>query len=335
MAENKIEDYRDIWVIAERSSDGFHSSTFESLAAARGLADKRSSRVWAIILGSGVGDDAGSLFAAGADAVVVADHESLAAAVEETHAAVIARLASEYKPETVLAGGTIWGRSLVPRIAVLLGTGSGSDCTALDVDESTGTLTWTRPVYGGNKIAKVTSGKSRPQFCTIRPRAFEPLPADRAKTGEIVIQTVRADDVSTAKRIVKTVRSEGSELKLSDADFIVSGGRGVKGPEGFALLREFTRVVNGAVGASRAAVDSGWISYLHQVGQTGQTVQTRVYMACGISGQSQHLAGMQSSDFIVAINRDPEAPIMKIADVAIVGDLFEVLPALIERFKKS
>ena len=287
------------------------------------------------MLGTGVAKLAEPAIRYGADSVIVVDHQDLSTFIEETWAAVLARLIEEKKPETILAPGTLRGRSLTPRLAVLSGSGAGADCTALDIDSDSGDLSVTRPVYGGNKTATVALGGSRPQLCTLRHRIFDPLEADGSRSGDVTTFHLKTSDVATGKRVLQEVNEEGVEIKLSDANFIISGGRGMRGPEGFSLLQNLAHTVNGAVGASRAAVDAGWIAYPHQVGQTGKTVQTRVYIACGISGQVQHLVGMQSSDFIIAINKDPDAPIMKLADVAIVGDLFEVLPEITKRLAQE
>ena len=323
-------EYEGVWVVADIDAAEIDSSTLEALAAARGLADKKDCRVTCLLMGAGVTRAVEAAYAHGADRCLVVEDPRLDSFDDETLANVIARLIEKHKPEIVLAAATIRGRSLVPRVAVLVGTGASADCIALKIDGETGGLRQTRPVYGGNKISTVVFGDSRPQICTIRPKAYDPLQPDPGRSGETVAETVEDGDLSTAKKIIETIREEGGEMKLADAEIIVSGGRGMKGPEGFDLLQKLARSLGGAVGASRAAVDAGWVSYPHQVGQTGQTVTTRVYIACGISGQVQHLVGMQSSDFIVAINKDPEAPIMKLADIAVVGDAFEIIPELVK-----
>jgi len=335
LGEVDKQSYKDIWVLAEVVGGVVQPVTWELLGAGRNLADTRGCGLVCVLVGSDVAKLAESAIHYGADSVIIVEHQSFATFIEETWAAVLARLINEKKPEVVLAPGTLRGRSLTPRISVLTGSGAGADCTGLDIDPDTGDLSVTRPVYGGNKTAVVALGGGRPQLCTLRHRIFEPLELDSSRSGDATTFNLEESDVVVGKRVLQEVNEEGVEIKLSDANFIISGGRGMRGPEGFALLQDLAHTVNGAVGASRAAVDAGWIAYPHQVGQTGQTVQTRVYFACGISGQVQHLVGMQSSDFIIAINKDPDAPIMKLADVAIVGDLFEVLPEITKRLAQE
>lgn len=330
--QTQKQEFKNIWAIGEIIEGEIQPVTYELLAAARPLAEKKGCEVWCVLLGEGIQEAADSAFHQSADKVLLVDSADLSTFVEETFAAVLSRLIVKHKPEVVLCGATLHGRSLMPRISVLTESGLSADCVSLDINEE-GNLVQSRPVYGGNHVAKVVSVNTRPELCTIRPKAFSAADPDSSATGEIITEQIEASDIFTGKRIIETIREEGAEIKLTDADFIISGGRGMRGPEGFALLQDLAKTVNGAVGASRAAVDSGWISYPHQVGQTGQTVQTRVYIACGISGQVQHLVGMRSGDFIVAINKDPEAPIMKIADVAVVGDLFEIIPELIKQIK--
>ena len=327
--------YSDIWVLAEIFGDAVQPVTWEILGAGRTIADERGCKLVCVSVGADVAKHAESLIRRGADSVINIDDQRLATFIEETWAAALARLIEEKKPEVVLAPATLRGRSLLPRLAVLTGSGSGADCIELSIDAGTGDLAATRPVYGGNKTAVVSLGGSRPQLCTLRHKVFDPLEEDTGRNGEISGFSLEDSDISTGKKVLQEVSEEGAEIKLADANFIIAGGRGMRGPEGFSLLQDLAHTVNGAVGASRAAVDAGWIAYPHQVGQTGQTVQTRVYIACGISGQVQHLVGMQSSDVIIAINKDPDAPIMKLADIAVVGDLFEVLPEITKRLAQE
>jgi electron transfer flavoprotein alpha subunit len=233
----------------------------------------------------------------------------------------------------VLTGATSIGRSLIPRVAIQVRAGLTADCTGLAIDDDEGLLLQTRPAFGGNIMATITCPRHRPQMATVRHKVMKALEPDPGRKGEVVREEVPADLLSTGTEFVEFVRDLTQTVNIADADAIVSGGRGVGGPEGFAAIEELAEVIGGAVGASRATVDAGWIPYSHQVGQTGKTVQPKIYIACGISGAVQHLAGMQSSKVIVAINKDPDAPIFKAATYGIVGDLFEVVPALTERLR--
>jgi electron transfer flavoprotein alpha subunit len=243
------------------------------------------------------------------------------------------QLIAKYKPEIVLMGATTYGRSLAPRVASRLNTGLTADCTRLDIDKEKRLLVQTRPAFGGNLMATIICPNHRPQMCTVRPKVMKPLEQDLSRIGEIIRPdiTIPAD---VKVKIVDEVTTLCEKVNLLEADIIVAGGRGLGDPKNFALVKELADVLGGAVGASRAVVDAGWVEYSHQVGQTGKTVSPKVYFACGISGAVQHLAGMSSSDTIIAINKNPEAPIFNIATYGIVGDALEVLPALIAEFKK-
>lgn len=326
--------FRNIWVVAEVLSGKVQPVTHELLGAARPLADARGSEVWAVVLGSGVADGAPALAAYGADAVVVVDDARLAGFLDEVEARVLCRLIDEHRPEIVLCGATTRGRALIPRVAVMARAGLTADCTELGIDPENGDLLQTRPAFGGNILATIRCSSHRPQMATVRPRVMKAPAPDPSRHARILRADVTASDASLLKRVVEVFHDANAAVNLADAPIIVSGGRGMKGPAGFELLKRLAARVGGAVGASRAAVDAGWIPYAHQVGQTGQTVQTKVYVACAISGQIQHLVGMQSSDMIVAIDKNPDTPMMKMADIAVVGDVFEVVPALIDEIPK-
>ncbi len=327
--------YQDVWVVAEVLGGAIQDVTYELLGAARRLADARGGKVGCVVIGSGVADQVDACFHHQADVCYVTDDPSLKEFIDETESRVLCRLIEKHKPEIVICAATSRGRALIPRAAVVTNCGLTADCTGLDIDPETGVLLQTRPAFGGNIMATIKSEQHRPQMATVRPRVMNAPEPDTGRTGEVVTEPLEEDDKTKLKRIVDVVHDAAGGVKLADAEFIITGGRGVKGPEGFQVLEDLARHIGGAVGASRAAVDAGWIPYAHQVGQTGQTVQPRVYMACGVSGQIQHLVGMQSSDFIIAINKDAEAPLMSLADVAIVGDLFEVIPALIKELQKT
>jgi electron transfer flavoprotein alpha subunit len=331
------EAYKNVWVVAEVLDGQIQSVTHELLGAARRLADKRGGEVWCVVMGAGVAEQAPTLFHYQADTVVVVDDPALKAFVDETESRVLSRLIEKHRPEIILCAATTRGRALIPRAAVVNNCGLTADCTGLDIDEESGVLLQTRPAFGGNIMATIKSENHRPQMATVRPRVMQAPEADAGRTGTLLTEAVEPADRldEGVKTILEVVHDTGKGVKLSDAQFIVTGGRGVKGPEGFQTISQLAEKLGAAVGASRAAVDAGWIPYAHQVGQTGQTVQAKVYMACGVSGQIQHLVGMQSCDFIVAINKDPDAPLMQLADVAVVGDLFQVIPELIKQLPQT
>ena len=284
--------------------------------------------VAAVLAGSGVGDAAAGLGAYGAAKVFVADDPNLALYSSEGYGEAVAKAVEAAAPDAVFFAGTAMGRDLAPRVAAKLGVGALADVVALEKDG--GQFVARRPVYSGKAFATVDSAGAKPQVISLRANVFAV-----EETGGSA-EVVALDGLSLAIRAVvkELVDTGGGELDVAEADIIVSGGRGLKGPENFALIRSLAEALGGAVGASRAAVDAGWIAHKHQVGQTGKVVSPSLYIACGISGAIQHLAGMSSSKIIVAINKDPDAPIFKIADYGIVGDLFDVVPPMVEEVKK-
>ena len=325
-------EWRGVWVYAEQREGALHGVSFELLGEGRVLAEKLGVPLTAVLLGSGVEALAAPLFEHGADRVMVVDHPALAAYTAEAYAEALSALVRKYKPEALLAGATTIGRGFVPRVAIEVRTGLTADCTGLDIDPATRRLLQTRPAFGGNIMACIECPDHRPQMATVRPKVFKAAPAQPGRTGELVRETL--DLKTPAVRVLETVHAMENEKNVADAEIIVTGGRGLGKPENFALLRELADALGGAaIGASRAAVDAGWISAFHQVGQTGKTVRPKVYIACGVSGQIQHLVGMNSSDTIIAINKDPDAPIFGVADIGIVGDLFQVVPEIIRALK--
>ena len=331
------DNFNDVWVLAEITEGKLHKVTQELLGVARKLADdlskRKKSEVVCLILGKDLKNSVEESFHLRADKVLMIDDPSLEFFNDEIHGAVISRLIASYKPEILLSGATSRGRSIMPRVAVLSECGLTADCTDLAIDSETGLLLQTRPAYGGNIIATIKCEDYRPQMSTVRQGVFKVPKKDGERSGEIIVEKLLESEKKVSLTVLSEEKNSDVKVDLHEADIIVSGGRGVQSPEGFEILREFASLVGGAVGASRATIDSGWIAYPHQVGQTGQTVQPKIYIACGISGQIQHLVGMQSSNFIVAINKDPDAPIMQLADVAVVGDLFEVVPEIIKLLK--
>jgi electron transfer flavoprotein alpha subunit len=325
--------YRGVWVVAEQKESKVQSVTYELLGAGRSLADQRGVELAAVLIGKGVEKEAAGLIQRGADKVYLVESDSLADFLDEPYSRVLSRLIHARRPEIVLTGATAIGRSLIPRVAAKLKTGLTADCTGLSIDEKRGLLLQTRPAFGGNIMATIICENYRPQMATVRHKVMKEARPDPSRSGEVIRIEPEPDDLVSRSRVLKIVREEGITVNIADADIIVSGGRGMKGPENYALLHKLADALGGAVAASRAAVDAGWIPYSHQVGQTGKTVQPRVYIACGISGAIQHLVGMQSSEIIIAINKDPDAPIFNVATYGIVGDLFEVIPALIKKLQ--
>jgi len=327
-------EYRHVWVVAELRPGEVESVTWELLGAGRRLADARGCELWCVLLGKGTAGLAGECFARGADAALVVDDPGLEHFVDEAHANALSALIRKHKPEIVLCGATARGRALIPRVAVQIHAGLTADCTGLEIEPDSGLLLQTRPAFGGNIIATIKSADHRPQMATVRPRVMVEPPIDPARSGRLVRESFDPAWASKLARVLEAIRHAGDGVRLGDADFIVAGGRAMGGKKGFDMLRGLAEVVGGALGASRAAVDAGWIDYAHQVGQTGTTVQPKCYLACGISGQIQHLVGMQSADLIIAIDKNPEAPMMKLADYAIEGDVFEIVPAMIEEIRR-
>ncbi len=326
-------DYTGVMTFGEVLNGKLSRVSLEILSIARKLADKRNTQVTTLLIGHDVEKYADELIKHGADKVIVVDHPDFARFIDEMYADACVKVIEKFKPEIMIGGATAIGRALFPRVAATLKTGLTADCTDFDIEEGTGLLLQTRPAFGGNIMATIKTERTRPQMATVRPRVFKPLPPQERK-GEVIKFEYDGDKSAFYKKVVDVLIEEGENVNLEDADIIVSGGRGVGSKENFKIIFDLAKELNAAVGASRAAVDAGWISYAHQVGQTGKTVSPKVYIACGISGAIQHQAGMKSSDFIIAINKDPNAPIFDIADLGIVGDLFEVIPQLIREIRK-
>lgn len=328
--------YKNVWILAEFKPDGgLHGASFELLGAARGLAADLGCEVWAVALGCDLAGAPEALIRRGADRVLAVEDARFKYFNDELECNVLERLTRKYRPEIVLGAATSKGRALIPRLAGRLYAGLTADCTGLAIDRDTRELLQTRPAFGGNIMATIRSGGFMPQMATVRPKVMKALEEDAARKGSVVREAVDPCDAEKIKQVVEAVVESRGAVNLSDARIIVSGGRAMKGPEGFRLLEKLAERLGGAVGASRAAVDNGWIAYPHQVGQTGQTVQADLYIACGISGQIQHLIGMQSCKTIVAIDTDVATPMMQMADVAIRGDLFEVIPEIIRELDRA
>lgn len=326
--------YKDIWVFAEQKEGEVLEVAFELLGEGRRLADKCGEKLCAVLFGHGVSEQAAELIYFGADKVYVFDNEKFAIYQDDLYSAAMTELILELRPSVILFGATSTGRSLAPRLAARINTGLTADCTALDIDEQTGNLLQTRPAFGGNIMATIECPNHRPQMATVRPKVMKALERDESRTGEIISREFDVARVDVKTVVLEVVKEVQDTVSLADANIIVAGGRGMGDAKNFKLLEDLAKVLGGAVGASRAAVDSGWISYSHQIGQTGKTVSPKLYFACGISGAIQHLAGMSSSDIIVAINKNKDAPIFDVATYGIVGDCLEVIPALTREFEK-
>ncbi len=325
---------RDVWVFVEQHDGNIQSITYELLGEGRKLADTLQSRLCAVLLGNGLDEQCYNLYQRGADLVYRVDRPELAWFQDEVYGAVLVDLVKRHRPNIFLCGATNQGRSVFSRVAVAVHGGLTADCTGLAIEEETGLLQQTRPAFGGNIMATIVTPNSRPQMATVRHKVFKEAERDPNRTGREMVETVSAELLKSRAQRVRFTLEEESTVNIAEANIIVSGGRGIKDPENFTMLRDLAEILGGGVGASRAAVDSNWIPYSHQVGQTGKTVCPKIYIACGISGQIQHLAGMSASDIIVAINKDPEAPIFKYATYGIVGDLFQIVPLLTAEFKK-
>jgi electron transfer flavoprotein alpha subunit len=326
--------YKDVWIFAEQKDGKIQSITYELLGEGRKLADQLKMKLCAVLLGHQVEGRSAELIQRGADRVYLVDRPELAYFQDEPYAAVLVELIKRLKPAVMLCGATTIGRSLVSRVAVPVRAGLTADCTGLAIDPQNGNLLQTRPAFGGNIMATIITPNHRPQMATVRHKVMKEAAVDPNRTGETLVQEIAAELLKSRARRLRFEPEKESTTNLCEANIIVSGGRGLQAPENFSYVRELAEALGAGVGSSRAAVDAGWIPYSHQVGQTGKTVCPKIYIACGISGQIQHLAGMSSSDIIVAINKDPDAPIFKVATYGLVGDLFKILPLLTREFKK-
>lgn len=327
-------DYKGVWVFIEQAGGQIRGVSHELLGEGRKLADAMGQELAGVVIGNQVENLSKDLFASGADKVYLVEGAEYSHYNTDGFAAALTDLIHNYKPNVILIGATNDGRDLGPRVACRIGTGLTADCTNLDIDAETGLVAWTRPAFGGNIMATILCPDHRPQMGTIRPKVFKRPVPNFERTGEIVrvAGKVKPEDIRT--RFIELLQVCTTSCNLEEAEIIVSGGRGMCKPENFKLIEDLAEVLGGTVGASRAAVDAGWKPALHQVGQTGKTVGPKIYIACGISGAIQHLAGMSSSDIVIAVNKDADASIFRVADYGIVGDVMEVLPIMIEEFKK-
>ncbi|MDH3541863.1 MAG: electron transfer flavoprotein subunit alpha [Desulfobulbaceae bacterium] len=334
-AQADLAEWSGIMIYAEYRHGKVAPVSFELLGIGRQLADQQKVPLSAVLFGSAMDGAAEDLVSYGADLVYRVDDPALEFFTDEIYGNILEDVIREHKPEIVLAGATAIGRSFIPLVATALATGLTADCTQLAIRPEDGVLLQTRPAFGGNIMATIECPYTRPQMATVRPRVMKTTTPDPDRRGDIIDYRPQAERLQSRVRVLRNVLEEQDQVNITEGDIIVAGGRGLDNEKGFELIRQLADAVGGAVGASRAAVDSAWIQYPHQVGQTGKTVNPKLYIACGISGAIQHVVGMQSSETIVAINKDPHAPIFDVATYGIVGDLFEVVPKLIEKIKEK
>jgi electron transfer flavoprotein alpha subunit len=356
--------YREIMVFIEQHDGQIADVSYELLSEGKKLADKLQTELSGILIGYNLKNTIGEFFNYGMDKLYLIDSQTFENNLDDIYSKALVQVIQKYKPDIFLAGATSFGRSLIPKVAAIIKTGLTADCTALAIDDKKKILLQTRPTFGGNILATIITKNSRPQMATVRPHVMEKIKKCKDSESGIIgtsnvitenknlmsknnsnafekyknkIELIELDEskFKSSYKLLSVEKEAGQSINLTDYDVIVSGGRGIGGSDNFSLLKELADLLGGVVGASRAAVDSNWISYPHQVGQTGKTVNPKIYIACGISGAIQHLAGMQTSDIIIAINKDPDAPIFRIANYGIVGDLFEIIPKLIKRIKSG
>ncbi len=325
-----LNEYNDVWVIGEQRQGVTQGVTIELVGEGRKLANELGKKLAVVMTGEGIEANVEELLHYGVDKVFYVKHELLKEFSTEAITTAVSDLILERKPEIVLVGATSLGRDIAPRIAGRVGTGLTADCTDLKIDETDKKILQTRPAFGGNLMATIICPKNRPQMSTVRPGVMGKAVYSENTTGEIEVITPNLEAKSIRTKLLEILDPGKKLVDLTEARIIVSGGRGLKSAEGFKLIEELAEKLGGEVGASRAAVDSGWIDHSHQVGQTGTTVRPEVYIACGISGAIQHLAGMSESKYVIAINKDADAPILKSCDYGIVGDIYEVIPNMIK-----
>lgn len=323
--------YNGVWVFAEQKNKKIAPVVFELLGKGKELAENKETELTAVLLGSNIEDLSQELIHYGADKVILVDSPKLKNFLDIPYSKALAELSRKYKPEIILSGASVMGRSFIPRVAVELQTGLTADCTGLEIDPDEGNLLQTRPAFGGNIMATIETPNHLPQMATVRHKVMDPLEKDPSREGKVVKESIDLSELNDDSKYLEFAKDDTQEVNLTEADIVISAGRGIKKPENFDLIEKLAHKLGAAIGASRAAVDAGWIPYSHQVGQTGKTIKPKIYLAIGISGAIQHLAGMQSSDYIIAINKNSDAPIFDVADLGLVGDLFEIIPEFIKK----
>lgn len=329
-----IDEYRGVWVFIEQQDGVIAPVSLELLGAGRKLADKLGVELAGFLLGYGVRELASTVFEYGADKLYLYDDPILAHYRTEPYLQAVLDCTLKYKPEIILYGATSKGKDLASAVATDLATGLTADCTMLDIDEENRLLLASRPAFGGNIMATILCKKHRPQMATVRSKVMQALAPEPGRQGEIIEGKLSLKEEDIRTKVLEIVRETKKKSNLAEADIVVAGGKGLGDQQGFQLIHQLAAVLGAAVGASRDAVEAGWASHEQQVGQTGVTISPKIYFAIGISGAIQHVVGMQNSELIIAINKDPEAPIFNACHYGIVGDAFEIVPLLIEEFSK-
>lgn len=325
---------KNVYVYAEQRDNVIQKVAYELIGEARRLADVLGQEVVAVLMGENVSDSANSLIHAGADEVIIVEDPILTEYVTEPYTKAFSEIIKDREPEIVLMGASSIGRDLAPRVSARIHTGLTADCTSLAIDSETNLLRMTRPAFGGNIMATILCADHRPQMATVRPGVMQALETDTARSGAVTKFDIKFSDADMTVKIREVVKETHKATDITEAKILVSGGRGLGKPEGFEMLKDLAEVLGGEISSSRANVDAGWIDRSRQVGQTGKTVRPDLYMACGISGAIQHLAGMEESEYILAINKNKDAPIFGVADLGIVGDVNVIIPKLTEALKK-
>lgn len=330
-----FEDYRGVWVFIEEKEGKIAPVSLELLGAGRKLADKRGVELAGVLIGEGVTDLSKTVFEFGADIVYVYDQPIFKLYRTESFMKALLHCSEKYKPEIILYGATSTGKDLASAVATDLPTGLTADTTELDVEEDTGLLLASRPAFGGNIMATILCKKYRPQMATVRPKVMKALDPVAGRTGSLVEETIDLKEEDMRTKVLKIVREATKKIRIDEADIVVAGGKGLGSADGFQLIHQLADALGGVVGGSRDVVEAGWVEHHHQVGQTGVTVTPKIYFAIGISGAIQHIVGMKNSGLIIAINKDPEAAIFQSCHYGIVGDAFEIIPLLVQEFKKE
>ena len=330
---SNLNDYKNIWVFIETECGKPKNVGYELLNVARPLADQKGCPLIAVVIGKDIENVAKDAICYGADSAIIVDGPEYEHYTTDAFTKAMVTLVEKHRPETLMIGATNNGRDMGPRVSCRLKTGLTADCTEIDIDEKTGNIAWTRPTFGGNLMATIMCPDNRPQMGTVRPGVFKKGAYDQSRTGEIIREDIHVSPEEIRTTLVERVNEITEAVNLEEAEVIVAGGRGVGSAENFKLLEELADVLDGTLGCSRAVVDAGWMPYAHQVGQSGKTVAPKLYFAIGISGAIQHLTGIAGSDSVIAVNKDPDAPIFGVADYGIVGNLTEIVPALTESFK--
>lgn len=330
-----LQDYKGVFVFVQQVDNVITPVSFELIGKGKELANDLGTEVTAVVLGSGIDAMGKELARHGADKVIMVDDPVLKVYTTEPYVHAFTEIINKYKPEVVLFGATAIGRDMAPRVSARVHTGLTADCTKLEINPEDKGLMMTRPAFGGNIMATILCPEHRPQMSTVRPGVMQKLPTDDSKEAEVIKETIAdlADHVNV--EVMDIVKTVADKMDIQDAKILVSGGRGMGSPENFKLLEDLADALGGTVASSRACVDAGWVEKDRQVGQTGKTVRPNLYIACGISGAIQHLAGMEESDVIIAINKDETAPIFGVADFGVVGDVFKILPLFTEAVKKE